>query len=594
MRSSYSHWSTAADRDRPAEGGFIVTNSFNSDPVFETHPRQIANLIGKLHEGSLALPDFQRDFVWEPARVAALLQSVMSRFPAGNLLFWRQGGSNSSFASRPVEGAPTSNGTPTELVLDGQQRLTAIYQAQTGQGDQVFYIHLNELVNDAHQDVREATTVDWEKAIAWCDVGSKLEDKVNSQDWQFENIAYPIKISNFDQWLDRFAESKAPDDFDSREQVKNLYRRVRDQFISVLGTYSFPVTTLPEDTAVAAVCTVFETLNRTGKPLGPFELLTARFYPEGINLRDLWVEAQLEYPLLGEFDVDPYSILQAVCLRSHGSAQRSDVLGRLTAQNVRDHWDKVTSGAASILGHLKSECGVISRKYLPYTMILVPMAAIHHEISLLNGLERGHALSRLRRYFWCTAFTANYDQGANSQAGADYGRLKDWLFDETKLAPEALELPISLAEIHSATVRRKALHAAVMALTICDGAKDFHDQGSLTYEKLQLNKVESHHIFPKAYLNEIGSNISSELILNRALIDAQTNKIIGRKAPSTYISTMEEEYGSENLMQVLRSHLIPNDLLRTNDYEGFLASRLASIGDRIAEVTERPVDDHDE
>ncbi len=569
-----------------------MIGNFNSEPVFETNPHQISSLVHKLHSGDLALPDFQRDFVWEPARVAALLQTVMSRFPAGNLLLWRLGGQNSAFASRPVEGAdpPQSASSPTHLILDGQQRLTALYQALLGKGEQSYYINLNELVNDSLNEVLDSSAVNWEAAIAWCDVNSKAAKLLGSKDWQFEHSAYPLKGLDFDQWLDEYAEVVSGD-ADRKQSLKNLYRKARDTFLAVLGTYNFPVTTLPEDTAVAAVCTVFETLNRTGKPLGPFELLTARFYPEGVNLRDLWSDAVQEKPILEEFDVDPYSILQAVCLRAHASAQRSDVLGQLTAGEVRDHWPKVIEGASSVLTHLRSECGVLSRKYLPYTMMLVPMAAVHHEISQLAQLPKGKALARLRQYFWSTAFTANYDQGANSQAGADYGRLSEWLFDETRTAPEALDLPISLATLETATVRRKALHAAVMALTIKAGAKDFHNQLSLTTDRLAKSRTESHHVFPKAYLNSVESALSSELILNRALIDAETNKIIGRRAPSDYVPEMADAYGPEKLDEVLDSHLIAPDLLESDDYCGFIAMRLERVRERIQDVTGRSITD---
>jgi hypothetical protein len=64
------------------------------------------------------------------------------------------------------------------------------------------------------------------------------------------------------------------------------------------------------------VCQIFETLNKTGMELTVFDLLTARFWPHGINLRELLIQAREEYPLLGpeEFDVDSTYLLQAISL----------------------------------------------------------------------------------------------------------------------------------------------------------------------------------------------------------------------------------------------------------------------------------------
>ena len=123
-----------------------MPGAFVADPVFEANPKQVAFLVQKIHEMELALPDFQRDFVWEPRRTAELLRTIMSRYPAGSLLFWRLGGENAGFAAREIEGAPQLIRKPQELILDGQQRLTALYQALTRSGDEHYYVSLAHLI----------------------------------------------------------------------------------------------------------------------------------------------------------------------------------------------------------------------------------------------------------------------------------------------------------------------------------------------------------------------------------------------------------------------------------------------------------------
>ena len=76
----------------------------------------------------MALPDFQRDFVWQPAQTQALIVSLARSFPAGSLL--RMENNGALFAPRAIAGAPQLNGhSPKYLILDGQQRLTSLYQA---------------------------------------------------------------------------------------------------------------------------------------------------------------------------------------------------------------------------------------------------------------------------------------------------------------------------------------------------------------------------------------------------------------------------------------------------------------------------------
>ena len=100
---------------------------------FHTGPRSMLQLLADLDSGQLALPDFQRTFVWAPDETRELLVSMIRSFPAGALLFL-QGGS-ATFKARAAEGARPLTGRPSFLVLDGQQRLTSLYQAIFGPGN---------------------------------------------------------------------------------------------------------------------------------------------------------------------------------------------------------------------------------------------------------------------------------------------------------------------------------------------------------------------------------------------------------------------------------------------------------------------------
>jgi hypothetical protein len=81
--------------------------------------------------GKIQLPDFQRGWVWEDERIRALMASVSRSFPIGALMTLETGG-ETKFHPRPVEGVSLLNGVePDLLVLDGQQRLTSLFQATT-------------------------------------------------------------------------------------------------------------------------------------------------------------------------------------------------------------------------------------------------------------------------------------------------------------------------------------------------------------------------------------------------------------------------------------------------------------------------------
>ena len=132
----------------------------------DTNPRALKDLLAEIHNRTTVLPDFQRDFVWEPGATQELIVSIASNYPAGSILRVRD--AKRVFAAREFEGAPPLDGAQhTFLVLDGQQRLTSLYQAFYGVGEHRYYLDLGKLTDGA--DFEEAifhvrATTKWAKA----------------------------------------------------------------------------------------------------------------------------------------------------------------------------------------------------------------------------------------------------------------------------------------------------------------------------------------------------------------------------------------------------------------------------------------------
>ena len=100
--------------------------------TFDTNPVLLQTLLKTCEEGKLQLPDFQRSWVWEEERIMSLIASVSRGFPMGALMSLKSKiGEGVIFARRPIEGAPVaaSQMQPEQLLLDGQQRMTSLYQS---------------------------------------------------------------------------------------------------------------------------------------------------------------------------------------------------------------------------------------------------------------------------------------------------------------------------------------------------------------------------------------------------------------------------------------------------------------------------------
>ncbi|MEW6750474.1 MAG: DUF262 domain-containing protein [Candidatus Latescibacterota bacterium] len=323
----------------------------------DTNPRALKDLLGEIHSRTMALPDFQRDFVWEPGATQELIVSIANNYPAGSLLRVRD--AQRVFAAREFEGAPPLDGQlHTFLVLDGQQRLTSLYQAFYGVGEHRYYLRVGKLVEG----------VDFEEAIFHVRASTKWVQAHEDAGLQAREMVLPLSVlkggaGGFLQWLLQVTNALA---LDERTQKLDALTRVNEQWIKTIDDYHFPVVTLSDKTEPDALCTIFETLNRTGVKLSVFELLTARFWPQGTNLRALWDEACVQHPVIDDFAVDPYYVLQGIALASRPtpSCKRSDVLN-LTAADIGLWWPKVVAGMAAGLEILRDDCKVMLPRWLP-------------------------------------------------------------------------------------------------------------------------------------------------------------------------------------------------------------------------------------
>lgn len=533
----------------------------------------------------VVLPEFQRSFVWRPADIDLLLSSLVQGYPSGSLLFLRAD-ANLELAWRAAEGVPASNGaTPHYLVLDGQQRLTSLSLALNGRGDHVF---LMDLVSCEQGDL--------ESGIYPLRRSKAKQRGLFNRERQFETHTYPLWAvvgdGTDDYWFEDYAHFHADRGGGDLKELRARARALKEQLADPLKKYAFPVVVLPPDTSLEAVCAIFETLNKTGMRLTVFDLITAKFWPKGLNLREMYETARSDFPLLSddEFDIEPVLLLQAISLLRTGVCQRGDLLKLETAGFEAD-WERVCSAASAALGALRSECGVLTRGWLPYAALFPALFAVTTKVQELKGPAVGAAWEKIKRWFWCSCFGQRYEGPQNTLNSADFRQLITWIDDDSK-EPEAITTFV-LGDLGLPRIERQrnAIYRSIICLTVVNGARDFHTGNRLTADFLRdpQRRIEDHHLFPNAYLKaQSGSRPAANEVLNRALIDNLTNKVISSKPPSTYLKDMEDHLGRERLNDVLESHLIPTSgpgAPWNDDLDAFLAAREQLILKAISSVT---------
>lgn len=546
----------------------------------DTNPRTLKELLQQIHSREMALPDFQRDFVWDPSATQELIVSIAANYPAGSLLRIRN--TQNLFACREFQGAPTLGGSrPTYLVLDGQQRLTSLYQAFFGVGEHRYCLNVKSLLAGK----------EFEECIFHFRTSGREAKSYLDPEYQLRELILPLSelkggSGGFSRWA-RTAARRL--DGEQRDVLEDSMVDIERTWIQTIDDYQFPVVTLSDSTDAEAVCTIFETLNRTGVRLSAFELLTARFWPHGVNLRQLWAETKETYPLVEDFEVDPYYMLQIIGLTSKKppTCTRGEILDFEPGLITR-WWHPCAAGLNAALTLLRDECGVPVPRWLPYTPMISPLAAILTRYEAMTGPQIGAIRQKIQRWYWCSVFGNTYDNAANSQAALDVAELSAWI--EGGPLPRTIDTfrfdPASLRDV---TFRQRARYRGVFTLVLSGGARDFHSQQRITGQLMAQNAIDDHHLFPDSYLKVRGvAQRPRECVLNHTLIDRLTNIRISDKAPSRYMGEIAAQIGPGNLDALLASHLLPTgpeSPLWSDDFEGFLDYRQSAIGEAISRVT---------
>jgi len=546
----------------------------------DTNPRALKELLAEIHNRTTVLPDFQRDFVWEPSATQELIISIANNYPAGSILRVRDAAR--VFAAREFEGAPSLNGAQhTFLVLDGQQRLTSLYQAFYGVGEHCYFLDLRKLIDGA----------DFEEAIFHVRATTKWSKAREDFEAQARELLLPLWVlkggaGGFGQWSRKVARQLPDQD---RITLEDALDSIEEKWIRTIDDYHFPVVTLSDKTEPDALCTIFETLNRTGVKLSVFELLTARFWPQNIKLRELWDKAKADHPMIEYFEVDPYYALQGISLacRRTPSCKRSDVLN-LTASDITEWWNKVVFGLAAGLEILRDDCKVVIPKWLPYQTMLPPLAAILARTGSPKTAEAGARREKLKRWFWCAVFGQAYESAPNSKSAKDVVEILQWLAggDPPETVASFRFDPRALRDV---TPRQRSIYRGAVCLILGGGARDFHTQAVITGKLMAEEGIDDHHIFPAAYLERRGVALARlrDCVVNRTLIDRTTNQMISDRAPSDYLAEISNTPGFP-FDATLASHILPtgadSPLLR-DDYDAFLEWRQERLWQEIQRVT---------
>ena len=358
----------------------------------------VEELLNGIETGSIALADFQRDFDWSGAAVRSLVATILMGWPAGSLL--AVAGDHPDLQVRGFEGGPEPKPPLRMIILDGQQRLTALFSV-TSSGFRGLGISVDALETGDIDTIEE-----------------RLETLGPPEPQPLDPAISALRVP---LWA---ARSRSAFFGWRAEVVQDLPHRLRDEaelrlsqlyrdHLHWLHDHPFPIITLPSTIDERAVARIFERVNRTGLKLGSFDLVVARAYSRTWNLRERWEEARYAYPRLEMFFADDgLPALQTIALKHQRDVRQAAVLD-LDADLVLNTWEPAVNALDSALRFLQEDCRVLRSDWLPYRAFALLLGAL----ALDTPLET--AASELRRYVFTRAFALRFDAAANTRVVED-------------------------------------------------------------------------------------------------------------------------------------------------------------------------------
>jgi hypothetical protein len=585
----------------------------HSITMFDSTKESLQDLLRGIRDGKTQLPDFQRGWVWDDEHIRSLLASVSMSYPIGAVMMLQTGNPDVRFKPRPVEGVPlVQPPEPERLILDGQQRLTSLFQALfMGQPVATKDARDKSIRRWYYIDIRKAFDPDADREEA---VVGVPEDRVfrNFRGEVIDGRDYstpekecaaellPLQLV-FDQaglmnWTMKYLQADASQTQARMARWNALVQEVVQRF----QQYQVPLILLRKETPKEAVCQVFEKVNTGGVSLNVFELLTATFAADEYHLRDDWAarEKRLrQRKVLGL--VESTEFLQAITLlttrdrRLQGLAQgappenapgvtckRKDIL-RLTLGEYRRWADPLTDAfarAAKFLNGLR----IYDARDLPYHAQLAPLAATL--AALGNRADDDGVRGKIGRWYWCGVFGELYGGAIESRFAKDLPEVLGWLDGgpEPATIADANFAPTRLVTLRT---RNSAAYKVLHALLMRDGCLDFRTGYPYDVQTYFDERTDIHHIFPQAWWREKKLDAKRcDSVVNKTPISAKTNRTIGGNAPSVYLARLQKsaEIEPDRMDEILRSHQIDPVALRADDFEGFSLARSQALGKRVS------------
>ena len=494
----------------------------------------------RIESGIFAVPELQREFVWNARKACDLLDSLYWNYPIGTVLVWKTTSRNEGQLRKHLHILPHYNPTNKEIwfLIDGQQRLSVLWHFLRGQAASVRNAD-GKQVNFGNVYFNPYST-DGDRLFLYRNrVASRLASQL-----------VPVVDLLSSGWRHRV-----------RAHGSRAFRHLEACRRRILEYEALLV--FCETNAKEEVRESFIRINSLGTPIGTADKAFAR--ASKFKMRALVRELQSQ--LKHGFDRVPRkTILQTTALaldaRDLGERAIDAMISKLEKKDAERKrftraWPRLRNAFAKATDYLVYELGVPDFSFLPSELMVTILTLFFY----YNGNVRpsSGAKQQIRRWFWATSVGARYTgSGYRPNVIGDAAFVQRLASNPNAHASAIGRVPIG--KLRYVDYRRPGpVSNAFFCLLRASQPCYLEDGGEIPLGEIssRANRSDKHHIFPKSLLARYGIGPDrANSILNICYLVARENQSVGQRAPRHYFDDVPRTTRARN--RSLRSHLIPS------------------------------------
>ncbi|WP_343330519.1 GmrSD restriction endonuclease domain-containing protein [Polaribacter staleyi] len=510
--------------------------------------KKISEILLSIDNGEYTIPEFQRGYVWNSKQVKGFFRSLYLGYPSGSFLIWK-----TKEPSKIRGEQKDSNSIFHQLILDGQQRLTTIYTIFKGE------------------------TPEWYEGVSLrTDLYFDLENE------EFEYFM-PKKMANNPEWINvsDFLRKGGVSTFITYIQsldddAKNYYlsKIVILNKLGAIQDYGYYIKEITL-TNIEKVVEIFNLVNKTGTTLNESDLALAIITSNWPNVKDKYREAIEKYKL-HNYNFSFNFFTRCINILTTERGKFTSDIANVTEGEFEAAWEKLNKILPHVINVLRDNAYIDSSDN--YNSLYVLYVLVYYLSKNNLNFESEDEANKAIYWLFTALLWGRFSGSSESFLEKDMNVIKesnsiDGLINEMHLY-RGSNLSLRPDDLALQGIRSKIYNLFYCAVR-AQNAKDWTNPAVSLYSKNigYNNKLQKHHIFPKAFLykklnssNSIHKALVNE-ISNMSFITQQSNIEILASDPAKYLPKIDQ-------IQLRKQFVPTNEKLYTIDnYELFLEER---------------------